>query len=85
MASINTNAAAMAAVRSLSTISRDMLTTQSRVESGLRVNKANDDPAVFAIAQNMRAGHAKGGQMRGHDTSTAVWWACGYRRHATAA
>ncbi|UFN48296.1 flagellin [Roseomonas sp. OT10] len=55
MASINTNAAAMAAVRSLSTISRDMLTTQSRVESGLRVNKANDDPAVFAIAQNMRA------------------------------
>ena len=55
MASINTNSAAMAAVRSLSSISRDMLTTQSRVESGLRVNKANDDPAVFAIAQNMRA------------------------------
>jgi flagellin len=55
MSSINTNAAAMAAVRSLSIIARDMATTQSRVESGLRVNKANDDPAVFAIAQNMRA------------------------------
>jgi flagellin len=55
MSSINTNAAAMAAVRSLSIIARDMATTQSRVESGLRVNKANDDPAVFAIAQRMRA------------------------------
>jgi flagellin len=55
MSSVNTNGAAMAAIRSLSMISRDMATTQSRVESGLRVNKANDDPAVFAIAQNMRA------------------------------
>jgi flagellin len=55
MSSVNTNGAAMAAIRSLSTIARDMSITQSRVESGLRVNKANDDPAVFAIAQNMRA------------------------------
>jgi flagellin len=55
MSSVNTNGAAMAAIRSLSMISRDMATTQSRVESGLRINKANDDPAVFAIAQNMRA------------------------------
>lgn len=55
MSSVNTNGAAMAAIRSLSTIARDMGTTQARIESGLRVNKANDDPAVFAIAQNMRA------------------------------
>jgi flagellin len=54
MSSVNTNGAAMAAIRSLSTIARDMSITQSRVESGLRVNKANDDPAVFAIAQTMR-------------------------------
>ncbi|MCX7686225.1 MAG: flagellin [Acetobacteraceae bacterium] len=54
MSSVNTNGAAMAAIRSLSTIARDMATTQSRVESGLRINKANDDPAVFAIAQTMR-------------------------------
>ena len=53
--SINTNVTAMAAIRSLSAISTDMSKTQARVESGLRVNKANDDPAVFAIAQNMRA------------------------------
>ncbi len=55
MSSINTNGAAMAAIRSLTTIGKDMGNTQSRIESGLRVNKANDDPAVFAIAQNMRA------------------------------
>jgi len=55
MSSINTNAAAMAAIRSLSSIARDMSATQARVESGLRVGKASDDPAVFAIAQNMRA------------------------------
>lgn len=55
MSSVNTNVAAMAAIRSLSQISKDMSNTQSRIESGLRINKANDDPAVFAIAQNMRA------------------------------
>ncbi len=55
MSSINTNGAAMAAIRSLTTIGNDMGNTQSRIESGLRVNKANDDPAVFSIAQNMRA------------------------------
>ncbi len=53
--SINTNITAMAAIRSLSGIATDMSKTQARVESGLRINKANDDPAVFAIAQSMRA------------------------------
>ena len=55
MSSINTNAAAMAAIRSLSAISSDMGKTQARIETGLRINKANDDPAVFSIAQTMRA------------------------------
>jgi flagellin len=55
MSSINTNVTAMAAIRSLSMITNNMQTTQARVESGLRINKANDDPAVFAIAQTMRA------------------------------
>jgi flagellin len=53
--SINTNTTAMAAIRSLSMIANETNRTQARVESGLRINKANDDPAVFAIAQNMRA------------------------------
>lgn len=55
MSSINTNVTALAAIRSLASINSQMQTTQARVESGLRVNKANDDPAIFAIAQRMRA------------------------------
>jgi flagellin len=55
MSSINTNVTAMAAIRSLTMINNNMQTTQARVESGLRINKANDDPAVFSIAQGMRA------------------------------
>lgn len=55
MSSVNTNVAAMAAVRSLTTVSNDMGKTQSRIETGLRISKANDDPAVFSISQNMRA------------------------------
>jgi flagellin len=55
MSSVNTNVAAMAAIRSLSMISKDMATTQGRIESGYRISQANHDPAVFAIAQSMRA------------------------------
>ena len=55
MSSINTNVAAMAAVRSLNAISNDMGRTQQRVETGLRISQANHDPAVFTIAQRMRA------------------------------
>jgi flagellin len=55
MSSINTNVAAMAAVRSLNTISQDMGRTQQSIETGLRIGRANDDPAVFSIAQGMRA------------------------------
>jgi flagellin len=55
MSSVNTNVAAMAAIRSLTMISKDMGTTQGRIESGYRISQANHDPAVFAIAQSMRA------------------------------
>jgi flagellin len=55
MSSINTNVAAMAAVRSINTIAKDMGTTQQRIETGLRISQANHDPAVFTIAQRMRA------------------------------
>ncbi|WP_272910917.1 flagellin [Falsiroseomonas oryziterrae] len=59
MSSINTNVSAMAAVRSLSSISNAMTNTQARIESGLRISQANHDPAVFAISQTMR-GDIKG-------------------------
>jgi flagellin len=55
MSSINTNVAGMAAIRSLASITNDMAKTQARIETGLRIGKANDDPAVFSIAQTMRA------------------------------
>ncbi len=55
MTSINTNGTAMAAIRSLSMINKDMAKTQASIESGLRINQASNDPAVFAIAQGMRA------------------------------
>lgn len=55
MSSINTNVTAMAAIRSLPLISNQMAKTQAAVESGLCITKANDDPAVFSIAQTMRA------------------------------
>jgi len=55
MSSINTNVAAMAAIRSLSAIGTDMARTQQSIETGLRIGRANDDPAVFSIAQGMRA------------------------------
>ena len=54
MASINTNSSAMAAVRALNTISKDLSSTQSRVESGLKVGQASDNSAIFSIAQKMR-------------------------------
>lgn len=55
MSSINTNVAGMAAIRSLASISGDMAKTQARIESNLRVGQANDDPAIFSIAQTMRS------------------------------
>ncbi|HET6306612.1 MAG TPA: flagellin B, partial [Rhodopila sp.] len=53
--SVNTNINAMAAIQSLDQISNQMTSTQSAIESGLSVNSASDNPAVFTIAQGLRA------------------------------
>ena len=53
--SVNTNASALAAIQSLSMISNQMTATQSAIESGLQINQASDNPAVFTIAQGERA------------------------------
>ena len=45
--SVNTNVNALAAIQSLGDISRGLTTTQSRIQSGLKVSQASDDPAVF--------------------------------------
>jgi flagellin len=53
--SVNTNINAMAAIQSLDQISNQMTSTQSAIESGLSINSAADNPAVFTIAQGLRA------------------------------
>ena len=55
MASILTNAAAMAALQTLRAIDRNLETTQARVSSGLRVETAADNAAYWSIATTMRS------------------------------
>lgn len=53
--SVNTNVNALAAVHALSDISSQLTQTQGAIESGLKVGSAADNPAVFTIAQGLRA------------------------------
>lgn len=53
--SVNTNVNALAAVQALSDISSQLTSTQGAIESGLKVGSAADNPAVFTIAQGLRA------------------------------
>ena len=52
--SVNTNVGAMVALQNLALTNKDLIMTQLRVTTGLRVNGPKDDAATFAIAQNMR-------------------------------
>ncbi len=53
--SINTNFAAQTALQSLSSINKNMLTTQNRISTGLRVASAEDSAAYWSMATSMRA------------------------------
>ena len=55
MTSIMTNAAAMAALKTLRTINSEMQITQARVSSGYRVETAGDNAAYWSIATTMRS------------------------------
>ena len=55
MTSINTNVGAMIALQNLNDISAQLLVTQSRISTGLKVASAKDDGAAYAIAQSQRA------------------------------
>ena len=55
MASINTNASAQIALQNLNAISDRSTATQNRVSTGLKVQGAKDNAAVWAVAQNQRA------------------------------
>ena len=52
--SVNTNVGAMIALQNLALTNKQLINTQLRVTTGLRVNGPKDDAATFAIAQNMR-------------------------------
>ncbi|MBU2583350.1 MAG: flagellin [Alphaproteobacteria bacterium] len=55
MNSINTNVAAMTALQSLNQTNKNLLETQQRISTGLRVNSAQDDAAYFSMATTMRS------------------------------
>jgi flagellin len=55
MSSINTNIAAMTALQSLRSTNSEMLQTQNRISTGLRVASASDNAAYWSIATTMRA------------------------------
>jgi flagellin len=54
MLSVNTNNGAMIALQYLNKTEGDLQTTQTHINTGLKVATAKDDGATFAIAQNMR-------------------------------
>jgi flagellin len=54
MLSVNTNMGAMVALQFLNQTQNDLNTTQSHINSGLKIANAKDNGAYFAIAQNMR-------------------------------
>ncbi|HET7333935.1 MAG TPA: flagellin [Rhizomicrobium sp.] len=54
MLSVNTNSGAMIALQYLNKTNGQLQTTQSAINTGLKVATAKDDGATYAIAQNMR-------------------------------
>ncbi|MBU1211168.1 MAG: flagellin [Alphaproteobacteria bacterium] len=55
MNSINTNVAAMTALQSLNQTNKNMLETQQRIATGLRVGEAQDNAAYWSMATTMRS------------------------------
>jgi flagellin len=52
---INTNVTALNALRNLDQTTRSVSTSIERLSSGLRINRASDDPAGLIISENLRA------------------------------
>jgi flagellin len=53
--SVNTNVGAMVALQNLAATQSQLMVTQNRVNTGLKVASAKDNAAIWAIAQNQRA------------------------------
>src|SRR5689334_11284951 len=55
MNSVNTDVNAMSALQNLAATQGELATTQTRINTGLKVASAKDNGAIWAIAQNQRA------------------------------
>ncbi|TWG49362.1 MULTISPECIES: flagellin [unclassified Aminobacter] len=55
MSSLNTNAAAMTALQTLSATNKNLATVQNRISTGFRVSEAKDNAAYWSIATTMRS------------------------------
>ncbi|MBA4792913.1 MAG: flagellin [Phenylobacterium sp.] len=55
MNSVNTNVGAMVALQNLNKTNSELNTTQTRINTGLKVASAKDNGAIWAIAQNQRS------------------------------
>ena len=53
--SVNVNASALSALRTLNATTKDLEAVQTRVNTGLRISSSKDNAAVFSIAQKLRA------------------------------
>ena len=54
MASVNTNLAALVALRTLTSVQHDLAASQKRVSTGYNVADAFDNGAIFAVAASIR-------------------------------
>ncbi len=52
--SINTNAPALVALQNLAAINLELASTQDRISTGLEISGADDNGALFAVAQGLR-------------------------------
>lgn len=53
--SVNTNSGALVALQNLNATNREPDTAQSRVKTGKKVNSAQDNGAIWAIAEGQRS------------------------------
>jgi len=53
--SVNTNASALSALLNLNSTTSQLETTQTHINTGLKISSAKDNAAIFSIAQKLRA------------------------------
>ena len=65
MNSINTNYGSFVALQNLTETTKDLRQTQDRISTGRTINSSRDNGAIWAIAQNLRAGSLSINAVRG--------------------